>query len=232
MADTKKSFILYCDLIHTVRKMPSDKAGDLFKHILSYVNDENPTTDDLIVDLTFEQIKQQLKRDLSKWEEEKVHKSNGGVIGNLKRWNPDLYEQLTKNEIDITDALQIAKDRRVSDTDADRSLPIASIAVSGTVNGTVTATVIKEKKKREKKTFLPPSQIEVVEYFIENGYVSTAALKAYNYYESGNWSDSKGNQVLNWKQKMQSVWFKDEFLAVIPKKNVVRPDAHKNNAPF
>lgn len=68
MAENKKSFLLYCDLIHTVNKMPDEKAGELLKHILSYVNDEEPTTDDLIIQLTFEPIKQSLKRDLIKYE--------------------------------------------------------------------------------------------------------------------------------------------------------------------
>ena len=68
MANGKKSFVLYCDIIHTVRKMPKDKAGDLFMTILKYVNDENPEIDDMVIDLVFEPIKQQLKRDLKKWE--------------------------------------------------------------------------------------------------------------------------------------------------------------------
>ncbi len=84
MAENKKSFILYCDLIHTVSKMPSDKAGDLFKHILLYVNDKNPVTDDLIVQLTFEPIKQQLKRDLLKYEGVKEIKSISGRMGGIK----------------------------------------------------------------------------------------------------------------------------------------------------
>ena len=78
MAENKKSFVLYSDLIHTVSKMPSDKAGELFKHILKYVNDENPTTNDLIVQLTFEPIKQQLKRDLIKFEQVKEKRSQAG----------------------------------------------------------------------------------------------------------------------------------------------------------
>ena len=60
MAENKNSFILHVDLIHTLRKMTSEKRGDLFLHILEYVNDENPVTDDLIIELTFEPIKQQL----------------------------------------------------------------------------------------------------------------------------------------------------------------------------
>lgn len=67
MAENKKSFLLYCDLIHTINKLPNEKAGELFKHILSYVNDEHPKTDDLIIEISFEPIRQQLKRDLDKW---------------------------------------------------------------------------------------------------------------------------------------------------------------------
>jgi hypothetical protein len=68
MAENKKSFLLYCDLIHTVSQMPNDKAGELFKHILEYVNDKNPNSEDLLIKLTFEPIKQSLKRDLVKYE--------------------------------------------------------------------------------------------------------------------------------------------------------------------
>ena len=42
MAQDKKSFLLYCDLIHTIDKLPNEKAGELFKIILQYVNDKNP----------------------------------------------------------------------------------------------------------------------------------------------------------------------------------------------
>ena len=56
MAENKKSFVLYADLIHTVKKMPKEKAGELFLTILSYVNDEQPVVDDMLVDLVFEPI--------------------------------------------------------------------------------------------------------------------------------------------------------------------------------
>jgi len=74
----KKSFVLYSDLIHTVNQLPEDKAGLLFKHILSYVNDENPQTDDIIVKIAFEPIKQQLKRDLLKYEKKREQYSEAG----------------------------------------------------------------------------------------------------------------------------------------------------------
>ena len=64
------------------------------------------------------------------------------------------------------------------------------------------------KGKPKKEKFAPPSLDEVDKFFKEHGY--TNADKAWNYYNDGDWKDSKGNQVANWKQKMRMVWFKDE----------------------
>lgn len=84
MAQDKTSFLLYCDIIHTVKKLPKDKAGELFMTILRYVNDENPEVNDVLVDLVFEPIKQQLKRDLKHWEGIKDKRSQAGKMGGLK----------------------------------------------------------------------------------------------------------------------------------------------------
>ena len=70
MAENKKGFLLYCDLIHTVQKLNDEQAGKLFKHVLDYVNDLNPVTEDLLTQVCFEPIKQSLKRDLKKWEKQ------------------------------------------------------------------------------------------------------------------------------------------------------------------
>ena len=70
MAENKKGFLLYCDLIHTVEKLDDEQAGKLFKHVLEYVNDFNPITEDLLTQVCFEPIKQSLKRDLKKWEKQ------------------------------------------------------------------------------------------------------------------------------------------------------------------
>jgi len=78
MATDKKSFILYADLIHTIESLKDDEAGMLFKHLLRYVNDLNPDAPDRIIQLVFEPIKQQLKRDLKDWEKTIIGKSEGG----------------------------------------------------------------------------------------------------------------------------------------------------------
>jgi len=69
---------------------------------------------------------------------------------------------------------------------------------------------IKPKKVRQKKDFVQPTLEEVVSYFLEKGYSGQVGKKAFEYYLTANWHDSKGNPVRNWKQKMIAVWFKDE----------------------
>lgn len=86
MAEEKKGFVLYCDILHTIQKLNDEQAGKLFKHILLYVNDFNPTCEDLITEIAFEPIKQSLKRDLLKWGEKIQKRSEAGKVGANKRW--------------------------------------------------------------------------------------------------------------------------------------------------
>jgi hypothetical protein len=86
MAKDKKGFILYADQKELFEQLPDDKAGQLIKFIMKYVNDENPSTEDLIINLAFTPIKQQLKRDLQKFEQTKVSRSIAGKAGADKRW--------------------------------------------------------------------------------------------------------------------------------------------------
>ena len=96
MAKDKKGFILYCDVIHTVEKLTDEQAGKLFKHILKYVNDQDPTPEDVITEIAFEPIKQSLKRDLQKYEGIRLKNKENA----LKRWNANASERMqvdTKN---------------------------------------------------------------------------------------------------------------------------------------
>lgn len=55
-----------------------------------------------------------------------------------------------------------------------------------------------------------PNVIEVQQYFESNGYSKDVGTRFFNYYDVSGWKDSNGNQVKNWKQKAQAVWFKPE----------------------
>ena len=131
MAENKKSFILYCDIIHTIEKLNDDDAGKLFKHILRYVNDLNPTTDHLITQIAFEPIKQQLKRDLDKWDIKHKQRIEAGrkSAENRKRKSTNVNERSTKSTN--------VNERSISSTDN----------VNGNVNGNVIVNDINKRKE-------------------------------------------------------------------------------------
>lgn len=92
MAKEKNSFLLYCDIIHTVEKLDDVQAGKLFKHLLKYVNDQNPTPENALIEIAFEPIKQSLKRDLIKYESIRERNSQNAK----KRWNATASDRIPK----------------------------------------------------------------------------------------------------------------------------------------
>jgi len=66
------------------------------------------------------------------------------------------------------------------------------------------------KEPKTKKTFVPPTEDEVVSYFTLSGYSAVTARRAFRYYNQQEWKDSRDHPVLNWKGKMIAVWFKPE----------------------
>lgn len=78
MAEGKKSFIAYADWKEVFDELPNEEAGMLIKHIFSYVNDENPETDNFLIRAVFANIKATLKRDLKKWEKQLCQRKEAG----------------------------------------------------------------------------------------------------------------------------------------------------------
>ena len=78
MAENKKSFILYADLINNIDHLTNEEKGMLFNHLLEYVNDMNPVLEDRLILTAWKPIERQLKRDLLKFEEVKGKRSDAG----------------------------------------------------------------------------------------------------------------------------------------------------------
>jgi len=155
MAEDKKGFLLYADQLGAIKKLVlkdrsdgTNNAGELFLHILEYVNDNEPEPINFIVDVSFEPIKNNLKRDLKKYEGIKEIKSDNGKLGNLKRWNTDLYDMVVAGKLKLEDAIIIAQSRKASPSDNF----IANVAVIDNVNVSDT---VKDKdiKKNIYKSF-------------------------------------------------------------------------------
>lgn len=89
MAEGKKTFVLHSKLWHTAKVMNDEDAGALFKHILQYVNDLDPETDNPFVALAFAGVEAQLKEDLEKWRERCEVNSENGRKGGRPRVNAE-----------------------------------------------------------------------------------------------------------------------------------------------
>ena len=164
MAKDKTSFILYCDQKGLFDKLPDEVAGRLIKHIFAYVNDEHPESEDLLLTIAFESIRNQLKRDLVKWSDSIEAKSNSGALGNLKRYNLDLYEKVTSSELTVQEAVSIAKSRKASHRDNVPSQTVANLAVNVNDNVNVNVNdVIVVSTTDKKKTFKNWSKDEFIE---------------------------------------------------------------------
>jgi len=60
MAENKKSFIMYTSWAAMFKALPDDVAGRLMKHVFTYVKDENPETDELVLNVCFAVMKAEL----------------------------------------------------------------------------------------------------------------------------------------------------------------------------
>lgn len=78
MAENKKSFVLYADLIKSIEHLTNEEKGILFNHLLEYVNDLNPVLEDRLILTAWKPIELQLKRDLIKFEQVKAKRSDAG----------------------------------------------------------------------------------------------------------------------------------------------------------
>ena len=153
MAQDKKGFILYADQKELFQQLPDAKAGELIKHIFQYVNDENPISDDLIINLAFTPIKQQLKRDLLKFEEAKKQRSEAGKRSAALRkeqrssTNPTSVEsRSTKSTVTVNDKVKVnvnVKDTVKEEEEDNRHRQIKELCIDYKNNERIIEAVLK-----------------------------------------------------------------------------------------
>ena len=143
MAENKSSFVLYADQRTIIDLLPNDKAGQLLKHIFAYVNDENPVCNDPLINMAFEPIKLQMKRDLKKWEGILKKRSDAGKASAEKRRLEQEQNQQNPTNPTLVDFVQHTSTN-----------PTDNVTV--TVNDNVTVINKKEKEEKEK----PPNPLK------------------------------------------------------------------------
>jgi hypothetical protein len=179
MADDKKGFILYADLLTVVEKLVlkdrlnnTNYAGELFYHVLQYVNDLNPIPIDFIIEMSFEPIKLQLKRDLVKWERTIIEKSKAGHLGGLKSGEAR-RKQKEANEANASKSKQNEANEAVNVT----------VSVNDTVNVMNKKTTSKfEINEIHSESLLKnEAEIEAIEYQVKQK-ITVELLKMFNYH--------------------------------------------------
>ena len=182
MATNKKSFILYADIKTTIDKLDNEYAGKLFKHILAYVNDENPETDDLLLEIAFEPIKRQFKRDLQKWEQIKSKRSEAGKLGG----RPKKQEE-TKKANAFSEKQTKAKK-----------------AVNVNVNDNVNVNVINKIHIPTLQEFLNHGNTKLAYQNKDAQYYNHALTSKYNTWLDDDWKNAHGKKIKNWRNALNN----------------------------
>ncbi len=117
MAEGKKSFVLYADLLKSISHLTNEEKGILFNHLLEYVNDKNPVLSDRLIITAWIPIELQLKRDLKKFEQVREKRSEAGKISAEKRkqQNQQVLTSVESVEHTSTNSTDICN--MISDTD-------------------------------------------------------------------------------------------------------------------
>lgn len=159
----QKSFVLYADALEIWEKLTDEQAGKLILALLRLVNNgEEPSFDDLQLDMMYSFVSQQIKRDLEKYERvcearSAAGKKGGGQIGNqnaLKDEKRAKRAKRTKRADTNTDTDTVTETNTNTDTNTvtvtepvPETIPeTASVPVQPTPHPTNTHPTNKEQK--------------------------------------------------------------------------------------
>jgi hypothetical protein len=179
MAENKKSFILYSDLLKSIEHLTNEEKGILFNHLLLYVNDQNPILEDRLILTAWKPIELQLKRDLIKFEEVRGKRSDAGKESARLRALKSV-EQNTTNSTNV----KSVQHRSTNSTDS----------VNDNANVTDTANVIKNNIEERKLKFA-----DTLKPFLQT-YGKDLLNDFFKYWTEPNKSNTK------FKQELEKTW--------------------------
>jgi hypothetical protein len=199
---SKKSIILHLDSLEILNELNNEQKGILFDAIYQY-NLGNEIELDFALKIAFLPFKNQFKRDNESYNKIMESNSNAGKIGNLKRWNNDLYLKVIENELSIEEAEAIARNRKVS-----QSIAPPILESQGITNNRLNKNDNKNDNKKDNINEIPT--FDLFFHFLTEKYIElNLVAEKYRYewklkYDSwvvNGWKDGNGKQIKNWKQK-------------------------------
>lgn len=196
--EDKNSFVMYKSWMPAIKSMSDEQAGKLIKAVYEFSVNPDVEIEDPAIRFVFEIIKETIKKDSEKYAETK-EKRKAAVKA---RW--DKENNSIQNETKDTNEYKCIEDIQKNTNDTVYVSESVSVSVNESVSESVSKD-IKEKdsptESRKRKTFTPPT-LEEVEDFCRERNSPVDPKQFFDYFSTGNWIDSKGNKVRNWKQKI------------------------------
>ena len=191
----RDSTIVYRSFYEAICELPKEVQADVYTALFEYALNYNEVELTGLAKTIFTLIKPQLDANLKRYMNGTTPKKQTGSKGQAKDKqtatktdaNENENENVNENEngvgiINEVDAVEIVKDKLKP----------------------------RPKKRPSPSPFIPPSLEEWKDYFRQYGMKEDVAVRSFESYKVADWHDSKGQRILNWKQKVQQVWFKDE----------------------
>lgn len=176
-------FYLFTDYSEKFKRLSDEQFGQLVRALLVYKKTgEEPEIDDLVVGMAFDVI----RMDIDKQAETYRNKAEAGRKGGSK--TKQLEAELSKPK--QTEAEESKPKQDEAEASIKRKRKIKEEEKED----------IKENQVREKR-FTPPT-LEEVQAYCQERHSPVDPNQFFNYFSEGNWTDSKGNKVRNWKQKL------------------------------
>ena len=233
----KDTFIIRTEWFESISELDDTEQAMIFRNLFHFHNGEENliNLNNRAVKLVWKLLEPNLKRNIDNYDKRCETSANNGKLGgrpkksteenlnNLKKPNEEPNNFGKPNET-LNDSVLDSDSEPVIDSEIDLEKEIPKEISPSDLENEKLRLEIEELRKhildaenkerkssaKKKERFEPPTVEDVENYFIENGFRKDSGTRAYNYYAIAEWRDSKGNQVKNWKQKMQAVWFKEE----------------------
>lgn len=187
--DSKKSFILYCDIGQHLELLSNEDAGLLFKGIVHYADTGDPPKLPPMATMAFSFIRAQIDRDQEKWNNTREKRRAAGKSGGIKS-GESRQRDTEANEANASSFKQSQADEA---DNANATVP---------VNGNVPVNVIKIESKADKPPrprFTPPSENDAIAYFCEQGSSAAEAKSFLDYYAAIGWKVGGRATMKNWQ---------------------------------
>ena len=201
----KDSFLLYDTYGEHIEFLTTEQAGVLIKAVYAYRQGKELPKMDGAVQMLFLIIRSQINKDNEKYE--RICERNAENIS--KRWG---NKDDTKNTSGINGIPKIQNATKNTDNDNDNDNDIKEKDIYNISKKKIPLEQLEEQAFDEetstnttplianKKKFIPPTLDDVVSYARQRGR-EDIAISFFDFFSVGDWVDSNGTPVKNWKQK-------------------------------